>query len=176
MAEILGFDINEVSILLQMSRKTISRYLQKFQRLGHVDTCVICRPYACIAMHPHEDFVIMEILLQHSEKTLTEILQEVHHETGSEYVVSTLYSYSKRNNITQKKVGIRIYIIIMCLMTTIIYICTLVCKCSTTKANLNFFSWVKLPNKDAKTQEQSSDLQRDPFLHICSFSSTKVHM
>ena len=36
LTEILGFDINEVSILLQMSRKTISRYLQKFQRLGHV--------------------------------------------------------------------------------------------------------------------------------------------
>lgn len=85
MTKILGFDINEVSILLQMSKKTISRYLQKFQRLGHVDTCLIGRPYACIAMHPHEEFVIMEILLQHPEKTLTEILQEVHRETGSEY-------------------------------------------------------------------------------------------
>ena len=174
MTEILGFDINEVSILLEMSRKTISRYLQKFQRLGHVDTCVIGRPYACIAMHPHEEFVIMEILLQHPEKTLTEILQEVHHETGSEYAVSTLYYYLRRNNITRKKVGMRIFI--MSLMSTITYIYTLVCKWRTTKANLNFFSWVKLPNKDAKTQEQSSELQQDSFLHICSFSSTKVDM
>ena len=126
LTEILGFDINEVSILLQMSRKTISRYLQKFQRLGHVDTCVIGRPYACIAMHPHEEFVVMEILLQHPEKTLTEILQEVHHETGSEYAVSTLYYYLRRNNITRKKVGMRIYIIVMSLMSTIIYIYTLV--------------------------------------------------
>ena len=126
MTEILGFDINEVSILLQMSRKTISRYLQKFQRLGHVDTCVIGRPYACIAMHLHEEFVVMEILLQHPEKTLTEILQEVHLETGSEYAVSTLFYYLRRNNITRKKVGMRIYIIIMSLMSTIIYIYTLV--------------------------------------------------
>ena len=126
LTEILGFDINEVSILLQMSRKTISRYLQIFERLGHVDTCVIGRPYACIAMHPHEQFVIMAILLQHSERTLTEILQEVHHETGLEYAVSTLYYYLRRNNITRKKVGMRIYIIIMSLMSTIIYINTLV--------------------------------------------------
>ena len=85
MTKILGFDINEVSILLQMSRKTISGYLQKIQKLGHVDTCLTGRPYARIGIHPHEEFVIMEILLRHPEKTLTEILQEMHRETGSEY-------------------------------------------------------------------------------------------
>jgi hypothetical protein len=45
--------------------------------LGHVDTAVIGRPYACVAMHPHEELVIMEVLLQHQEEILSEILHEV---------------------------------------------------------------------------------------------------
>ena len=57
-------------------------------------------------MHPHEEFVVMEILLQHPKKTLSEVLHEVYEETGSEYACSTLFYYLKRNNITRKKVGI----------------------------------------------------------------------
>ena len=110
LAEILGFGIDEVSLLLQISTKTISRYVRKFRVLGHVDTAVIGRPYACIAMHPHEELVIMEVLLQHPEKTLSEVLHEVYEET--EYACSTLFYYLKRNNITRKKVGIlRMYIL-----------------------------------------------------------------
>ena len=77
-------------------------------------------------MHPHEEFVIMEILLQHPKKTPTEILQKVHHETGSEYAVSTLYYHLRRNNIMRQKVGVRICSIIMSSMSTIIYIYILV--------------------------------------------------
>ena len=60
LTEILGFEIDEVSLLLQISTKTISRYVRKFRMLGHVDTAVIGRPYTCIAMHPHEELVILE--------------------------------------------------------------------------------------------------------------------
>ena len=45
LTEILGFEIDEVSLLLQISTKTISRYVRKFRMLGHVDTAVIGRPY-----------------------------------------------------------------------------------------------------------------------------------
>ena len=82
-SNLVGFQIDEVSILLQMSTKTISRYVQQFRMLGHVDTAVIGRPYTCVAMHPHEELVIMEVLLQHQEKSLSEILHEVYEETGS---------------------------------------------------------------------------------------------
>ena len=105
LTEILGFQIDEVSMLLQMSTKTISRYVRTFRMLGHVDTAVIGRAYACVAMHPHEELVIMEVLPQHPKKTLSEILHEVYEETGSEYACSTLFYYMKRNNITRKKVG-----------------------------------------------------------------------
>ena len=33
-----------------------------------------------IAMHPHEELVIIELLLQHPENTLSEILQEIYQE------------------------------------------------------------------------------------------------
>ena len=55
MTEIVGLDTTEVSFVLQLSKKTISRYRQKFRVLGNVDTGVIDRPYACISMHPHEE-------------------------------------------------------------------------------------------------------------------------
>ena len=57
-------------------------------------------------MHPREELVILEVLLQHPEKTLSGVLHEVYEETGSEYACSTLFYYLKRNNITRKKVGI----------------------------------------------------------------------
>ena len=74
--------------------------------LGHVDTAVMGRPFSCVATHPHEELVIMEVLLQHPEKTVSEVLQEFYKETGSEYACSTLFYYLKRNNFTRKKVGI----------------------------------------------------------------------
>ena len=83
-----------------MSKRMIAWYVQKFQRKGNVGTAVIGRPRSCVAMHPHEELVIMEVLLQHPEKTLSEILQEVHEETGLEYACSTLHYYLKCNSIT----------------------------------------------------------------------------
>ena len=60
LTEILGFLIDELSILLQISTKTIFQYVRLKFRL-----------------------VIMEILLQHPKKTLSEILHEVYEETAS---------------------------------------------------------------------------------------------
>ena len=110
---IMGLEIDEVSLLLQISKRTISRYVQKFNAVGKVDTAVIGRPY--IAMHPHEELVIIELLLQHPESTLSEVLQEIYQETGSIYACSTLHYYLDRNNITRKKV--MQYTVLMCTCT-----------------------------------------------------------
>ena len=64
LSEILVFAIDEVSFLLQVSTKTTSRYVRKFRMLGHVNTAIMGRPFSCVAMHPHEELVIMEVLLQ----------------------------------------------------------------------------------------------------------------
>ena len=78
--------LTEVSFYLQLSKKTISRYTHKFRMLGSVDTAVIGIGhiiYTCISMHPHGELVVMELLLQHPEKNITEMLDEVHEETGA---------------------------------------------------------------------------------------------
>ena len=108
LTEILGLENREVSFLLQLSPKTISRYRQKFRILGNINSEILGRPYASISIHPHEELVIMELVLQNPEKTIVEILEAIYAETGSTYVCSTLYYYLKRNNITRKKVGMPI--------------------------------------------------------------------
>ena len=105
LAEIVGLDLQEVSFFLQLSEMTIRRYVKKFRELGNVSTAIIGRPYNCIAIHPHEELVIFEILQQYPEKTLGEVLDKLYEETGSQYACSTLYYYLKRNNITHKKVS-----------------------------------------------------------------------
>ncbi|CAB4034733.1 Hypothetical predicted protein [Paramuricea clavata] len=82
LTEIMGFHMDEVSILLQMSKKMISRYIWKFRMLGHVDTAVIGRPYACIAM-----------------RTRSLLSWKFYCSTQNEH-------YLKRNNITRKKLAI----------------------------------------------------------------------
>ena len=103
LTEIVGLDLEEVSFYLQLSEMTIRRCIQKFRELGNLNTAIIGRPYNCVALHPHEELVIFEILQQHPEKSLSEVLYKVYEETGSQYACSTLHYYLKRNNLTWKK-------------------------------------------------------------------------
>lgn len=105
LTEIVGIDVEEVSFYLQISSATINRYIQKFRNLGNVSTAIIGRAYYCISIHPHEELVIMELLLQYPDRTIAEMLDKVYEETGSQYACSTLHYYLKRNNITRKKVS-----------------------------------------------------------------------
>ena len=77
----MRLDVEEVSFYLQLSRKTIFRYIDKFRTTGNICPDVIGRPYPSIALHPHEEFVIIELVLQHPGKTVAELLDEVHRET-----------------------------------------------------------------------------------------------
>ena len=72
--------------------------------MGNVNTEIIGRPYGCISLHPHEELVIMELLLEHPERSLAEIAAVLYSETGSANMCSTLCRYLKRNSITRKKV------------------------------------------------------------------------
>ncbi|KAJ7373251.1 hypothetical protein OS493_012840 [Desmophyllum pertusum] len=49
------------------------------------------------AMHPHVEFVIMEAVLEHPDKTLAEIAYDVYEQTGPESAVSSTLQYLKRN-------------------------------------------------------------------------------
>ena len=105
LAEIVGLNIEEVSFYLQISSTTIKRYVQQFRRLGDVGVNTIGRPYYSIVMHPYEELVLQEFVLEKPEKTLSEMVEEIYGETGSLYTCSTIHYYLRRNDITRKKVS-----------------------------------------------------------------------
>ena len=78
MKEILGFKVDEVTSALCMSPRTVERYVAKFQKLGDVKTETIGRPFNSVAMHPHVEFLIIEAVLEHPDKTLSEIVHDVY--------------------------------------------------------------------------------------------------
>ncbi|KAK3735998.1 hypothetical protein QZH41_018258 [Actinostola sp. cb2023] len=62
----------------------------------------IGRPFYSLSMHPHIEFVIMEEVMQHPEKTLVEIAHDIYQQTGAQYSLSGIFYYLKRNNISRK--------------------------------------------------------------------------
>jgi len=51
--------------------------LEKLKTIG--------RPIKSLAMYPHVEFLIMEAVLEHPERTLSEIMHDVYTQTGSEF-------------------------------------------------------------------------------------------
>nr|XP_058967512.1 uncharacterized protein LOC131794022 [Pocillopora verrucosa] len=54
-------------------------------------------------MHPREELVMMEAMLEHPEKTLTEIVREIMTVFGNRFQVSTVCRYFQRNGVTRKR-------------------------------------------------------------------------
>ena len=77
MKEILGYQVDEVAAALRMSPRTIKRYVSKVLNFGEVKANTIGRPINSVAMHPHVEFLIMEAVLEHPKKTLSEIAHDV---------------------------------------------------------------------------------------------------
>ena len=71
-----------------MSPRTIERYVSKVLNFGEVKANTIERPINSVAMNPHGEFLIMEAVLEHPEKTLSEIAHDVYTETGSDFALA----------------------------------------------------------------------------------------
>ena len=102
--EILGFQVDEVAAALWMSPRTIERYVSKVLNSGDVKAGIIGRPANSVAMHPHVEFLIIEAVLEHPEKTLSEIVYSVYAQTGSEFPLASIFYYLQRNHFSGKKV------------------------------------------------------------------------
>lgn len=118
MKEILGFKVDEVASALCMSQRTIERYVAKFQNFGEVKAGTIGRPINSVSMHPHVEYLIMEAVLEHPEKTLSEIVYNVYAQTGSEFALASIFYYLKRNRFSRKKVG-RIFFMLSSLLCAV---------------------------------------------------------
>ena len=55
-------------------------------------------------MHPHVESFIIEAVLEHPEKTLLEIVQDVYTETESDFALASISYYLQRNRCSLKKV------------------------------------------------------------------------
>ena len=104
MKEFLRYSVDEVAAALYMSPKTILRYVSKCLNSGEVKAETLGRPLNSFLMHPHVEFVIMEAVLDHPEKTLSEIAQNIYEQTGSECALSSILLYLERNRFSRKRV------------------------------------------------------------------------
>ena len=100
----LGYDTEETAGLLAMSVRSVERYLTKYVRMGELIAKKTGRPVDLVGMHPREELVMMEAVLEHPEKTLAEIVQEMLRIFGRHFHVSTICRYFQRNGVTRKKV------------------------------------------------------------------------
>ena len=62
------------------------------------------RPLDSVQFQPREELIIMEAVLEKPTVTLNEIFEEIYRRTGSEFAISSIHYYLKRNGITRKKV------------------------------------------------------------------------
>jgi len=100
----LGHSVDEVAAALYMSPKTTLRYVTKCLNPGEVKAETLGRPLNSLLTHPHVEFVIMEAVLNHLEKTLSEIARNIYERTGSEHALSSILLYLKRNRFSRKRV------------------------------------------------------------------------
>ena len=105
MKEMLGYEVDEVAASLCLSPRTVQRYSRQFLNFGNISPEVIGRPLNSVSMHPHVEFLIMEAVLKHPEKTLAEIAHGVYVQTGSQYTLAGVFSYLRRNRFSRKKVS-----------------------------------------------------------------------
>ena len=66
---------------------------QKFLNSGDIKAGIVGRPANSVSMHPHVEFFIMEAVLEHPEKTLSEIVYSVYAQTGSEFPLASIFYY-----------------------------------------------------------------------------------
>ena len=77
MKEFLRYRVDEVVAALYISPKTILCYVSKCLDSSEVKAETLGRPLNSFLMHPQVEFVIMEAVLYHPEKTLSEIVQNI---------------------------------------------------------------------------------------------------
>ena len=74
--------------------------------MGEVIAKKTGRPVDLVGMHPREELVMMEAMLEHPEKTLAEIAQEMMQVYGRHLHVLTICRYFQRNGVTRKTVSL----------------------------------------------------------------------
>ena len=106
-------DIRSISLILNISAMTVKRILVRFITSGTVEkNGKVGRPGES-ALHPHEQIVILDCLLDSPAITQNEIAENIQQSTGSIYHQSTISRGIRRFDFTRKRVNcIVIYYIV----------------------------------------------------------------
>ena len=70
----LGYNIEDTSGVLAMSPSSVKRFIKEIVHTGEVVAKKTGRPLDLVGIHLREELVMMEAMLEHSEKTLAEIV------------------------------------------------------------------------------------------------------
>lgn len=100
-----GYSYRRISDLLSISKSTVKRIIWKFFALGTVECEKLGRP-SRTSLHPYEQFVLMESILENPSLTLRELLWEIYDSSGSLYDASSISRTIRRFGLTRKRVSI----------------------------------------------------------------------
>jgi transposase len=104
-----GRSYEEIALQLFVSSRTVYRTVSTFMNTGDVKPCRLGRPSGSITLFPHEEYIIMDCILQTPEIQLNEIANHIVKTTGSAFGPRTLCRALYRLGITRKKVLVAIY-------------------------------------------------------------------
>ena len=95
----------EIAANLLVSPKTVQRTCNTFYMTGDVDHCCLGRPTQTTTLIPHEEYIIVESLLENPKIQLSEIAGRILTTTGSAFSTETLCKTVHRLGFTRKKVN-----------------------------------------------------------------------
>lgn len=94
----------EIASQLFVSPQTVQRVWDIFVNSGNVSPCRVGRPKGSVSLLPHEEYIIMDSILQKPQTQLSEIATQIANTTGSVFGEETLCKTIHRLGLTRKKV------------------------------------------------------------------------
>ncbi len=96
---------DEIASQLFVCPKTVYRTIRTFLNTGDVKPCRLGRPSGSVTLFDHEEYILMECILQAPQIQLHEIANYISNATGSAFSPQTLCRTVYRLGITRKKVS-----------------------------------------------------------------------
>lgn len=108
MRSVLLYGLNhrksDIAVRLGMSSTSVLRFSRRYYEKASVCADKPGRPAGSYSLSQQEQAVLMQELLKHPERTLSELCTQVEGVCGARVAVSTLYDYFRRNGISRKMV------------------------------------------------------------------------
>lgn len=95
----------EIACELFLSPRTVMRICHKFVMTGSVLAYKDGRPVGTTTLHQHEEYILLEAIVNEPATRLHQLATTIQEQTGSEFDISTLCRALHRLGFTNKKVS-----------------------------------------------------------------------